>query len=486
MEKKHRDAIQKSFSSLVEQTDLDLMVSTLFEKGVFSDPMIEPYKDTAKDTRNRKRQLYRDITRRGPHAFNHLLDALMENGYWDIVRELDPHSPLYKPREIRPGTSNGSAFISITDKKRQNTGKEQDENMPPKPGNIIPSPTEESNGTPRDKPESNPDPQPNQEPPVPQPNQEPTEIPQFNVIKSTKFFDDNGGDIKLYHTRGRNRGVLVLFSYMEFQYDIETYRNGAQVDTTNLKYLFTELGFKVLTYVNLSLKDTKQTLEELKYGICGEGPESVFVVFSSHGHARSGTGDTDIRCSDGHLISYFEIIDYFNNERFPALQGIPKVFIFQICRGSNKDLHAPRHLREPSQRRRRPRRAPSPRAQASGPPGAAGRSATSTTEQDGKVYDSDDSTCSDDEPSDKRIYSDIIIANSTVPGYASNRDAVLGSWYIQALCCVFAARAHECHVADLFTLVDETLRKRFRTQTSSVDRWGFNRHLYLHPGLVED
>ncbi|KAI5634494.1 caspase domain-containing protein [Phthorimaea operculella] len=479
MEKEHREAIQKSFSSLVEQTDLDLMVSTLFEKGVFSDPMIEPYKDTAKSSRDRKRQLYRDITRRGPHAFNHLLDALMENGYWDIVRELDPRGPLYKTTDLRPGTSNGSAFIRLADKNKKSTGKEQDENMPPIPGNIIsPAPKKEPVEIP--KPEPDPVPEP--------PEQNPSEIPQFNVIKSTKFFDDNGGDIKLYHTKGRFRGVLVLFSYMEFQYDIETFRNGAQVDTKNLKYLFTELGFKVLTYVNLSLEDTKKTLEGLKNGICGEGPECVFVVFSSHGHARSGTGDTDIRCSDGHLISYFEIIDYFNNERFPALQGIPKVFIFQICRGSNKDLHAPRHLREPSARRRRPRprRAPSPRAEASGSAGAAGRSSTSHTEQDGTVYDSDDSIYSDDEGSDKRIYSDIIIANSTVPGYASNRDAVLGSWYIQALCGVFAARAHECHVADLFTLVDETLRKRFRTQTSSVDRWGFNRHLYLHPGLVED
>lgn len=60
-----------------------------------------------------------------------------------------------------------------------------------------------------------------------------------------------------------------------------------------------------------------------------------------------------------------------------------------------------------------------------------------------------------------------------------------GSWYIQVLCEVFAERAHDCHVDELFTLVDKRLRLRFGRQTSSVDRWGFNNKLYLHPGLYE-
>lgn len=44
MQQEHRHRIQMNFSSLVEQTDLDLMVTVLYEKGVFSELMIEPYK----------------------------------------------------------------------------------------------------------------------------------------------------------------------------------------------------------------------------------------------------------------------------------------------------------------------------------------------------------------------------------------------------------------------------------------------------------
>lgn len=74
---------------------------------------------------------------------------------------------------------------------------------------------------------------------------------------------------------------------------------------------------------------------------------------------------------------------------------------------------------------------------------------------------------------------------ASVPGFVSWRDEKLGSWYIQALCKVFAERAHDCHVDKLFTFVDQHLQDQFKIQTSSVDRWGFNKRLYLHPGLFE-
>lgn len=44
MQKEHREAIQNNFTSLVERTDLDSVVTALYEKGVFSEPMIEPFR----------------------------------------------------------------------------------------------------------------------------------------------------------------------------------------------------------------------------------------------------------------------------------------------------------------------------------------------------------------------------------------------------------------------------------------------------------
>lgn len=43
MDEEHEKAIQRNFTSLVERTDLDSMVTVLYEKGVFSEQMIERY-----------------------------------------------------------------------------------------------------------------------------------------------------------------------------------------------------------------------------------------------------------------------------------------------------------------------------------------------------------------------------------------------------------------------------------------------------------
>ncbi|XP_023941112.2 caspase Dronc isoform X2 [Bicyclus anynana] len=441
MQEEHRKAIQSNFISLVEQTDLDLMVSSLYEKGVFSEQMIEPYKDTNKDVRSRKRLLYMDLMRRGPDAFGHLVDALSEAGYWDLVRELDPDSSLHirSPRNPVPSTSEYSLesdYVSLSDKKKKSkTGETSKTVLDP-----LPEPLPSSKDMP-----------------------DPSRIPQFHVVKSTKFAEYNGGDIKLYRTRGRNRGFLVVFSYIEFPNNMEPYRYGVDVDCKNLKYLFTELGFRVLSYQDLTRSETLDTLKFLKDVIVDT--ECVFVVVSSHGYELTGSSDNEIRCHDGKLVRISEIVDHFNNKNFPALRDIPKVFIFQLCRGSNEDYLT------------------RPRAGWAGGAGGAGGGAVA----DGQARAPRHAPPPEPAPGRPRdrVYSDILIAHSTLPGSVSYRDGLAGSWYIQTLCAVFAARAHDCHVEKLFTLVDMQLHAHFHIQTSSVDRWGFNDRLYLHPGLYE-
>uniref|UniRef100_A0A2A4IVH1 Caspase family p20 domain-containing protein n=1 Tax=Heliothis virescens TaxID=7102 RepID=A0A2A4IVH1_HELVI len=273
--------------------------------------------------------------------------------------------------------------------------------------------------------------------------------------------DNDTKDVRLYRTRGHRRGVLLDFTYMKFDNDIEEYRNGVDVDCNNLTYLFNELGFRVLRYHNLTMAETMETLKSLDAVLVDI--ESVFVVVSSHGYERAHSSDTDVRCKDGKLLRLMDIIDYFNNRNLPALIGVPKVFIFQMCRGSNTEYAwtdgapAPPHMRMP----------------------------------DGVLYDGQPVLPAAAErqlprgPRQLPLYSDILIAHSTLPGLVAHRDGKFGSWYIQVLCKVFAARAHDCHVEKLFTLVDQRLQAEFKVQTSSVDRWGFNKRLYLHPGLYE-
>ena len=52
-----------------------------------------------------------------------------------------------------------------------------------------------------------------------------------------------------------------------------------------------------------------------------------------------------------------------------------------------------------------------------------------------------------------RSMSDILIGYSTLPGFTSNRDVYLGTWYIQAVCEVFMERACDTDVEDMLKLV---------------------------------
>lgn len=410
MEQRHRETIQKNFVTLVEQTDLDLVIPLLYEKGVFSELMIEPYKDTTKDLRTRKRTLYREIVRRGPHAYQHLIDTLNETGHWDLIKCLEPNhilhprEPTISLREKAPSTSNSV------------------------PTQIYPMVDFEQNILPVNDAKD-----------------------RIKVITSTELTENTSG-LLCYATKSRKRGILFMITNIEFDNDCEAYRRGADVDTNNLKELFMQIGFhRTLIYNNLSFLEMTSTVENFSKLDALKETECVFIVIASHGYERKDTGDTDIRCSDGRLISSNFIIRQFNNNNCPLLRMKPKVFIFQTCRGNKIDSGVWLNRNEEYLR-------------------------NNYVETDGQQSNS------------IRTYSDILIAHSTIPGFASHRDPKDGSWYIQALCKIFAQHAYNTHVEDLFKLVDAELQNYFNisAQTSSVENWGFNKHLYLHPGLFVD
>ena len=48
---------------------------------------------------------------------------------------------------------------------------------------------------------------------------------------------------------------------------------------------------------------------------------------------------------------------------------------------------------------------------------------------------------------------DILVGYSPVPGFVSNRNVYLGSWYIQTICEVFMEHACDKHIEDMLKLV---------------------------------
>ena len=141
-----------------------------------------------------------------------------------------------------------------------------------------------------------------------------------------------------------------------------------------------------------------------------------------------------------------DIIKKFYNKECPALQGIPKLFLLQYCRGNEKDLGIEkfRNTTKPS---------------SALAPGAS------------KIPN----------------VTDILIANSTVPGYVSNRNIHHGTWFFQCLVNVFRENAHHMDIREMFDEVNYMLMEmeskdaEKRHQTFEVSGRGFFKKLYFNP-----
>ncbi|CAJ0593809.1 unnamed protein product [Cylicocyclus nassatus] len=66
--------------------------------------------------------------------------------------------------------------------------------------------------------------------------------------------------------------------------------------------------------------------------------------------------------------------------------------------------------------------------------------------------------------------SDFLIAYATPPTYVSWRNSVRGSWFVQAICEVFAKHAHDMDILQLLTRVNQRVAECFQTNCSSSYR----------------
>lgn len=55
-----------------------------------------------------------------------------------------------------------------------------------------------------------------------------------------------------------------------------------------------------------------------------------------------------------------------------------------------------------------------------------------------------------------RRMSDILTGYSTLPGFSSNRDIYLGTWYIQAICEIFMEHACDTDIEDMLKMVSSS------------------------------
>ena len=205
----------------------------------------------------------------------------------------------------------------------------------------------------------------------------------------------------------RSAYVLVINNYI-FPQRADVERTGSNDDVRNLKDLFGDFGFRSRVQDSQAGSEMLLLLEETAEKYFPRYDCFVCVVLS-HG-SKDGIYETDEE-----TINIEAITSLFRRDECPSLEGKPKIFLIQACRGNQRDIVP-------------------------------------------VVSDSDPMVFSNPSlPAD----ADFLICFASSPGHQSYRQPLLGSWFISAVFAVFKEHAEREHIMDMMLRVNNQVAGYF-------------------------
>ncbi|XP_017788772.1 PREDICTED: caspase-6-like [Habropoda laboriosa] len=434
MNQKHRETLDSCYMDIVPRINIIKLLPKLLEHKIFNrdDVNVPRWKKNLTDETT-VRDIYFTIKTRGPFAFDRFLASLRESDHEELADILEGRNILFPSNDVQRSIEQNSVT-------HRDNGEET---------NFI-API----GVTQDDFYH---------------NMQQSETPlKIQVRKATNFLDGPVYEnVERYPMRRKPRGLVLIITNIHYKYYGQVHRSSAAHDESNLKELFEQMGFQVISYFDLCLKELLEKVKEFSQSKQLRKVDSCFVIISSHGTVNVQYEVTEIEGVDyspeSKLQSYTsvlctDILDCFIAESCPHLAGKPKIFIFQLCRGEKiqKSIKGPRHTTDTSNFH------------------------SSNEMINHKIIRKETI----------RNYEDMLVAHATLPGHVAFRDKITGSWFIQILCEVFMNYAYKTHLEDLLNMVDVRLKIQRTTkeecQTLVVTSIGFNKHCYLNPGLFEE
>ncbi|KAH9377846.1 hypothetical protein HPB48_008920 [Haemaphysalis longicornis] len=252
---------------------------------------------------------------------------------------------------------------------------------------------------------------------------------------------------EVYSMTRKPRGQCIILNNVHFDSCSES-REGSEHDVDRMHALFTKFHFDVTTRSDLSAQDMKDLLKGVSKEESHKDADCLVVILMSHG--KEGT----IYGSDGQEVHLEpDVYGPFNNCNCSALQGKPKLFFIQACRGDEWD-NGTDDVRETS---------------------------------DSSHRADEGSRMTSRRPS-KRIpgVSDMYIAYATIPGYVALKNKQIGSWFLSAVSEVFTKHACTMSLDGLMERVHEKVMSYHAhdgsKQTPTVSKHGWRKGLFFNPG----
>lgn len=296
MDPKDKKKITEQLTALLKLTSFDTTLETkLIEKNIFSHEMLERIKRSTNTNTDNARQLYLEVPKRGPRAFENLVLALVESGNVGAAKILDPN--VEEPEEM-----NGNVCAKVWNEPQYGSHDVELSLSEQLQRQLYIPPLVLDNST------------------------MPIEV---SVRKATAY--RGPPSFNAYPLFSKPRGLALIIDNEDFDNNVLPRRTGSMVDANNLDILLSELGFKVTLRRNLSYRDMMIDIKTFATNPQHSECDMTVVCILSHG--RHGL----IASADGREVGTEWVLRQFNNDGCPSLRGKPKWFILQACRGDEAD-----------------------------------------------------------------------------------------------------------------------------------------------------
>lgn len=211
-------------------------------------------------------------------------------------------------------------------------------------------------------------------------------------------------DSPVYNMKHRRRGKAYIFNHERFDSSLKLeVRAGSSTDVFNLQLALKRLGFQVFCCQDNGICQVRDVIKQLANEDHSER-DCVMVVVLSHGDKGQVYAYDSMYHSD-------ELWLPFTSDKCPSLAGKPKLFFIQACQGTKTD--------------------------------------------EGILMTCDSANERDSVAEEYSIptLADFMIAYSTIPGYASWRNTVNGSWFIESLCHILVEYGEKEDLLSMMTMV---------------------------------
>lgn len=273
----------------------------------------------------------------------------------------------------------------------------------------------------------------------------------------------------VYPMTSKPRGIALIINNESFADDPEMtegekqkekleVRQGSDSDVKSLEKLYEALDFKVRTERNKERQEILNILDEVSKG--DHSQYDCFILWlMSHGQDGLFYG------TDGDTVPIETVRDFFTNANCPSLRGKPKVFFIQACRGRKRDTGVVSDA---------PNATVSPSPQPSTNDDLSGSTNGEATDK-GFNFQLQKTTAA---------HADILIANSTISGYAAFRNPLLGSRFVRCVVEVFREMAGYEEILGMLTVVNKRVSEMGEVTEKQVSepKSTLRKKLYFWPG----